>query len=95
MAEIDVKIVAEVDKNQRAKLMNQIMKEKEKMIEEEADTFVRKQLIDIVLDKKQLTADDIKIMRNNEYYKSEIKLSLVLIIVVEKIQEPISATTSL
>ena len=40
--------------------------------------MLRKELIDAVLDKTWLTEDDVKIMRKNEWYTSEIKLALVL-----------------
>ena len=42
MAEVDRKIFSQVDKKQRAKFKNHVEKPKEKMIEEEADTFLRK-----------------------------------------------------
>ena len=78
MTEVDIKRVAEVDKKQREKVMNQIEKAKEKMFEEEVEALYRKEFIDTVLDKTWFNAYYTKIMRNNECCTSEIKIALAL-----------------
>ena len=91
--ELKIKLTAEVDakgennitdkeKKQRAKVIirmeRKIDKSKEKTIEDESETLLRKELIDTVLDETWLAEDNIKIIKNNEYCTSETKLALAL-----------------
>lgn len=50
----------------------------EKKIEEEVEIVSRKELIDTLLDKKQLNEDDVKITRNKQCCTLDIKLALAL-----------------
>ena len=62
--------------------MSQIVKKieitKEKIIEEEVETLLRKEIINTVLDKTWLSKDDVKIMRNNECWTSDINIVLAI-----------------